>query len=130
MLTPIQVRTLQQFLESEQTIDCDCSNYWSCTHSGPLRLELAIQRLGWSFDFYAGREILARRVYCSLCGRRQPTFRLGWKTRPQTYTGTHGAGMDVISVLDVPKRTMAVHWVEPSDWRRGGSSVRTFGPRK
>ena len=24
----IEVRTLRQFLESDQVIDCDCSNYW------------------------------------------------------------------------------------------------------
>ena len=58
----LQVRTLRQFLESDQVIDCDCSNYWECAHTGPLRIEMAIQRLGWEFDFYAGREALAERV--------------------------------------------------------------------
>ena len=58
----LEVRTLRQFLESDQVIDCDCSNYWHCTHTGPLRLERAIQRLGWDFDFYVGREdaVIAR----------------------------------------------------------------------
>jgi hypothetical protein len=69
----LQVRTLREFLESDQVIDCDCSNYWVCSHTGPLRIELAIQRLGWEFDFYAGREILAAHVYCSVCGKRRRT---------------------------------------------------------
>src|SRR3569623_280311 len=55
-MSTLQIRTLRQFLESDQVIDCNCSNYWECTHSGPLRIEMAVQRLGWEFDFYAGRE--------------------------------------------------------------------------
>jgi hypothetical protein len=127
-MSSIEVRTLRQFLESDQVIDCDCSNYWICSHTGPLRIEMAIQRLGWEFDFYAGREALAGRVYCSICGKRRPTFRLGWKSRPETYTGTHGAGVVVRSVLDVAEHRSS--WREPSDWLRGGSTVRKFGPRR
>src|SRR3569833_3564689 len=97
----LQVRTLRQFLESDQVIDCDCSNYWECAHSGPLRIEMAVQRLGWEFDFYAGRAILASQVYCSVCGKYHPTFRLGWKTRPNTYTGTHGVGVVLVCVFFV-----------------------------
>lgn len=127
-MSTLQVRTLRQFLESDQVIDCDCSNYWVCTHTGPLRIEMAIQRLGWEFDFYAGRETLAGHVYCSICGKRQPTFRLGWKTRPSTYTGTHGVGIAMRSVLE-PTQTKP-DWSEPPDWRRGGTNVRKFGPRR
>lgn len=124
----IEVRTLRQFIESEQVIDCDCSNYFVCTHSGPLRLELAVRRFGWDFDFYAGREVLAAKVYCSVCGRRRPTFRLGWKERPDTYTGNHGAGAALRSVLDL--RPIEGRWREPEDWLTGGTSVRKFGPRR
>ena len=124
----LQVRTLRQFLESDQVIDCDCSNYWECAHSGPLKIEMAVQRLGWEFDFYAGREVLAALVYCSVCGKYHPTFRLGWKTRPNTYTGTHGAGAEVTSVLEVGVTGPA--WREPADWLRGGVTVRRFGPRR
>ena len=122
----LQVRTLRQFLESDQVIDCDCSNYWVCAHTGPLRIEMAVQRLGWEFDFYVGREALAAHVYCSVCGKFHPTFRLGWKTRPETYTGTHGAGAVVRSVLSVERHSTA--WEEPEDWLRGGTNVRKFGP--
>lgn len=122
-----QVRTLRQFLESDQVIDCDCSNYWECSHTGPLKIEMAIQRLGWEFDFYSGREALAARVFCSICGRRRPTFRLGWKTRPSTYAGTHGAGTATQSVLDVSR---LVEHIEPSDWLVGGANNRKFGPRR
>ena len=97
-----EVRTLRQFLESDQLIDCDCSNYWVCSHSGPLKLELAVQALGWDFDFHARREELAARVYCSVCGKRHPTFRLGWKRRPAAYTSAHGAGAVARSVLSPP----------------------------
>jgi len=38
----LEVRNLLQFLDSDQVIDCDCSNYWVCSHTGPLRIELAI----------------------------------------------------------------------------------------
>ena len=124
----LQVRTLRQFLESDQVIDCDCSNYWECAHSGPLKIEMAVQRLGWEFDFYAGREVLSAHVYCSVCGKYHPTFRLGWKTRPSTYTGTHGAGAEVRSVLDMT--APLIGWREPDDWLRGGESVRKFGPRR
>lgn len=124
----LQVRTLRQFLENGQVIECDCSNYWTCQHSGPLKLEMAIQRLGWEFDFYAGREALARVVYCSACSHYGPDFRLGWKQRPETYAGTHGAGMDALGVEASMSRPRGVRWIEPSDWHRGGTSVRKFGP--
>lgn len=123
-----EVRTLAQFLESDQVIDCDCSNYWVCSHSGPLRIALAVQRLGWDFDFYARRTELAAHLYCSVCGTFHPTFRLGWNTRPAAYTGTHGAGAVVRSVLAGPERGQ--EWVEPADWKIGGVSVRRFGPRR
>ena len=61
-MSAFEVRTLRQFLDSDQVIDCDCSNYWICAHTGQLRLELAIQRLGRDFDFYARRSELAARV--------------------------------------------------------------------
>ena len=124
----LQVRTLRQFLESDQVIDCDCSNYWECAHSGPLKIEMAVQRLGWEFDFYAGREVLSAHVYCSVCGKYHPTFRLGWKTRPSTYTGTHSSGAEVRSVLE-PSASVRT-WREPVDWLRGGQTVRRFGPRR
>jgi hypothetical protein len=122
----IEVRTLKQFLDSDQVIDCDCSNYWVCTHTGPFKLEMAIQRLGWEFDFYAGREILALRTYCSVCGKRQPTFRLGWKDKPATYAGSHGAGLEMKPVAEM--RKPAIKWIEGGDWVRGGKNVRKFGP--
>jgi hypothetical protein len=121
-----EVRTLRQFLESDQVIDCDCSNYWVCSHTGALKIELAIQRLGGDFDFYARRDELAAHVYCSLCWKHRPTFRLGWKTRPATYTGAHGAGAVPRSVLTPP--AVLPSWVEPLDWRAGGSNYRRFGP--
>jgi len=123
----LEVRNLLQFLDSDQVIDCDCSNYWVCSHTGPLRIELAIQRLGGDFDFYARQGELAGIVYCSACGKRRPTFRLGWKTRPATYTGTHGSGAVPRSVLT--SSASASQWTEPPDWRIGGSNVRRFGPR-
>lgn len=127
-MAAIEVRTLRQFLESDQVIDCDCSNYWMCSHSGPLRIEMAVQRLGWDFDFYSGRGVLAAHVYCSVCGKFHPTFRLGWKTRPSTYTGTHGAGVLVRSVLAAP--SPLPEWDEPEDWVTGGVNSRKFGPRR
>lgn len=125
-MSKIEVRTLRQFLESDQVIDCDCSNYWVCAHTGPLRIELAIHRLGAEFDFYAGRATLSELVYCSVCGQHHPTFRLGWKTRPATYTGTHGSGAVPRSVLT--STASPPTWTEPLDWRIGGSNVRRFGP--
>lgn len=124
-----EVRTLRQFLESDQVIDCDCSNYWICTHTGPLRIEMAVQRLGWEFDFYSGRELLAAHVFCSVCGTYHPTFRLGWKDRPTTYTGAHGAGMTMRS-LSLPDAAVVPTWTEPADWSSGGGRLRKFGPRR
>jgi len=108
-----EVRTLGQFLESDQVIDCDCSNYWICSHTGPLRIELAIIRLGQEFDFYERRAELAAHTYCSVCGKFHPTFRLGWKTRPATYTGLHGGGATLTSVSTTPPSLPT--WVEPAD---------------
>jgi len=123
-----EVRTLGQFLESDQVIDCDCSNYWVCSHTGPLKIELAIRRLGLEFDFYERRAELAAHTYCSVCGKFYPTFRLGWKTRPDTYTGSHGTGMATASF---PHQTEAIEqWSEPADWLVGGGSSRKFGPRR
>lgn len=124
----IEVRTLRQFIDSDQVIDCDCSNYWVCSHSGPLRIELAVQRFGGDFDFYQRRSELASHVYCSLCGKFHPTFRLGWKMRPRTYTGSHGAGAILRS--DQSARLPATRWEEPVDWMVGGTSTRRFGPRR
>ena len=125
----IEIRTLRQFYESEQSIECDCSNYFVCSHTGPLRLEMAIQRLGWEFDFYVGREALAGRLYCSICGKRQPTFRLGSRMPKGGHAGTHGAGAVPRSVLDVASRVPSA-WAEPVDWLAGGKTVRKFGPRR
>ena len=127
-----EVRTLRQFLDSEQKIECDCSNHWICTHSGPLRLQLAIQRLGWEFDFYTGRQVLAAVVYCSVCGKRRPTFRLGWKSSPSAgFAGSHGAGMATLKVEDASQRQRhRGEWLEPKDWLKGGDGVRRFGPGK
>jgi hypothetical protein len=122
-----QVRTLRQFLDSDQVIDCDCTNYWVCSHTGPLHLDMAIQRLGWEFDFYDGRSVLAEHVFCSICGKRRPTFRLGWKDKPKSYTGSHGAGTAMGKIEDM--RPAASKWPEPVDWVRGGVNVRKFGPR-
>jgi hypothetical protein len=125
-----QVRTLRQFLDSEQRIDCNCSNYWVCSHSGPLRLELAVQRLGWDFDLYAGRGLLARHVYCSQFGHYHLTFRLGGKTSPVAgFAGSHGAGMTPLNVMEATQRQLdRAKWPEPSDWLKGDENVRKFGP--
>lgn len=124
----IEIRTLRQFIESDQVIDCDCSNYWVCSHSGPLQIELAAERFGGDFDFYQRRGELASHVYCSLCGKFHPTFRLGWKTRPTTYTGSHGARAALQSVHNA--RAPSIRWQEPADWMVGGTSSRKFGPRR
>ena len=89
-----EVRALKQFLDSDQKIDCDCSNYWVCTHSGPLELERAIRRFGGELSFYANQALLARHVRCSVCGHYGPPFRLGWKAERQPFTGSHGAGVN------------------------------------
>lgn len=59
LVMAIEVRTPRQFYESDQFIECDCSNNRACAHSWVLRLEMANQRLGWDCDFYAGRDALA-----------------------------------------------------------------------
>lgn len=71
-----------------------------CSHTGPLKLDVAVQRLGWEFDFYAGQEVLAR-----------------------------DAGMTMIPVEQVGSG-VPFTWPEPEDWLRGGERVRKFGPGK
>ena len=106
----------------------DAAQQRTLATTGPLRIELAIQRLGNEFDVYGRRAELAAHVYCSECGKYHPTFRLGWRTRPATYTGAHGGGAVTRSVLTPPVEPPP--WIEPPDWRAGGSNVRRFGPRR
>lgn len=87
------IRTLGDFRDTDRAIHAYCSHYWVCTHDAQLRLDLLADRLGWAFDFYAGREHLASCLRCSVCGWRYPTFALGHAGKRPEFSGTHGAGI-------------------------------------
>jgi hypothetical protein len=129
MVVPDSITTLYQFQQHGQTITAYCSHYWVCSHQALLRMDVLAQRLGWQFDFFAGRELLAGRLYCSICGWYYPSFALGHAVRPRSFAGTHGAGHAPISVAEAADRQLQrqAAATEPLPWvgkRRGG---RKFG---
>lgn len=87
-----EVRTLEDFQVTGRSIRAFCSHYYVCSHDAHLRLELLAFHLGWTFDFYLGRDYLARRLRCSVCGTHHPTFALGHASRVVGFAGTHSAG--------------------------------------
>ena len=123
------IRTLEDFRDTQRAIHAYCSHYYVCSHDAPLRLELLAVHLGWTFDFYAGREILAGRLRCSVCGWRCPTFALGHAGKRPEFSGTHGAGTVLLSteeLIGMQRAREAIISHEPP-WigkRKGG---RKFG---
>ena len=89
-----EVRTLDDFRTTGRSIRALCSHYFVCSHDAQLRLELLAFYLGWSFDFYDGRDRLAARLRCSVCGWYHPTFALGHANKATGFAGTHSAGFD------------------------------------
>jgi hypothetical protein len=87
-----EVRTLEDFQTTGRSIRAFCSHYYVCSHDAQLRLELLAFHLGWTFDFYEGREQLAGRLRCSVCGSHHPTFALGHASKVVGFAGTHSAG--------------------------------------
>jgi hypothetical protein len=124
-----EVRTLEDFRTTGRSIRAFCSHYYVCSHDAHLRLELLAFHLGWTFDFYEGRDHLARRLRCSVCGAHHPTFALGHSNKVVGFAGTHSAGFptlpaDELSRLqELRSRALAdeVPWVGT---RKGG---RKFG---
>jgi hypothetical protein len=129
MVLPDSVTTLYQFQQHGQTITAYCSHYWVCSHHALLQMDVLAGRLGWEFDFFAGREHLAERLYCSICGWYFPTFALGHAVRPSGFAGSHGAGHHPVSVDDAAHLQIERQAVMPETqpWvgkRKGG---RKFG---
>lgn len=86
------IRTLQDFYETQRAIHAYCSHYWVCSHDAQLALDKLAHHLGWTFDFYEGRDYLAGRLRCSVCGWYYPDFALGHAGARPEFSGTHGAG--------------------------------------
>jgi hypothetical protein len=124
-----QIRTLEDFRDTNRAIHAYCSHYYVCSHDAPLRLELLALHVGWTFDFYAGREVLAGRLRCSICGWYYPTFALGHAGKRPEFSGTHGAGTVALStdeLIAMQRAREAIIGQEPP-WvgkRKGG---RRFG---
>lgn len=124
-----QIRTLEDFRDTGGAIHAYCSHYYLCSHDAPLRLEFLAVHVGWTFDFYAGREGLAGRLRCSVCGWYYPTFALGHAGSRPGFSGTHGAGTVPLSTneLIVLQRDREAMTVTEMPWvgkRKGG---RRFG---
>lgn len=124
-----EVRTLDDFRETGRSIRAFCSRYYVCSHDAQLRLDLLAFHLGWTFDFYAGRDHLAGRLRCSMCGCYHPTFSLGHAGKQVGFAGTHSAGFEALppeilhSLQEMRKEASAgeLPWVGV---RKGG---RKFG---
>ena len=95
------IRTLLDFRDTGRAIRAFCSHYYVCSHEAQLRLEFLALHLGWGFDIYDGREHLARRLRCSICGWHHPDFALGHAGTPPEFSGTHGAGTMPLSQEDL-----------------------------
>lgn len=123
------IRTLEDFKVTGRAIRAFCSHYYVCSHEAQLRLEFLAVHLGWGFNFYEGREYLAGRLRCSICGAYQPDFALGHSGTPPEFSGTHGAGTVPLSheELIAMQRARAVIVAGEVPWvgrRKGG---RKFG---
>ncbi|WP_108398713.1 hypothetical protein [Devosia submarina] len=123
------IRTLEDFRVTGRAIHAYCSHYYHCTHDAQLRLEVLAVHVGWSFDFYLGKEYLAARLICSICGWRYPTFALGHAGTRPAFSGTHGAGTAILSTEELFKlqRTREANMAGEMPWvgkRKGG---RKFG---
>ena len=123
------IRTLEDFRDTGRAIHAYCSHYYVCSHDAQLRLELLAEHVGWRFDFYGGREYLAARMRCSICGWYYPTFALGHAGRRPEFSGTHGAGTVSLSTNDLVALQRAREALVAGDmpWvgkRKGG---RRFG---
>jgi len=101
MINTRPIATLADFRDTGRTIRAYCSHYYVCSHDAQLRLDLLALHLGWQFDFYAGREHLSDRLYCSVCGWYHPTFSLGHANLPKTFAGTHSAGFPLLSPTEL-----------------------------
>ena len=129
MFSRREVRTLDDFRETGRSIRAFCSHYYVCSHDAQLRLELLAFHLGWSFDFYTGRERLAARLRCSVCGAHHPTFALGHANKVVGFAGTHSAGFTSLPAKELRQledqrahtRASELPWVGV---RKGG---RKFG---
>lgn len=123
------IRTLEDFRDTGRAIHAYCSHYYVCSHDAQLRLELLAEHVGWRFDFYGGREYLAGRMRCSICGWYYPTFALGHAGKRPDFSGTHGAGtvpLPVEELIALQRAREAVVAQDPP-WvgkRKGG---RKFG---
>lgn len=123
------IRTLEDFRDTGRAIRAHCSHYYVCSHEAQLRLEMLALYLGWGFDFYEGREHLAGRLRCSICGYYYPDFALGHAGKPPEFSGTHGAGTVPLSQeeLVAMQRARAAIAFGEMPWvgkRKGG---RKFG---
>jgi hypothetical protein len=123
------IRTLWDFEDTGRAIRAFCSHYYVCSHEAQLRLEVLAIHLGWGFDFYAGKDYLAGRLRCSVCGHHHPDFALGHSGKPPEFSGTHGAGTVPLAQdeLIAMQRARAVIVAREPPWvgkRKGG---RKFG---
>ena len=123
------IRTLEDFRDTGRAIHAYCSHDYHCSHDAPLRLEVLAVHVGWRFDFYQGKDYLAARLRCSLCGWYYPTFALGHAGKRPAFSGTHGAGTTLLSTQELVdlQRTREKNMAGDLPWvgkRKGG---RKFG---
>lgn len=128
-MTLREIRTLLDFEETHRAIHAYCSHHWVCSHDAQLVIGVLASHLGWQFDFYAGRDHLAGRLRCSICGWYYPNFALGHAGKRPEFSGTHGAGTVAVptdELIDLQRARQANIAVE-MPWigkRKGG---RKFG---
>lgn len=129
MLGTRSIATLADFRDTGRTIRAYCTHYYACSHDAQLRLELLALHFGWHFDFYTGREQLAGRLYCTICGWYHPTFLLGHANGPTGFAGSHSAGFallppDQLARLEQARQAASSAEIPWVGQRKGG---RKFG---
>lgn len=103
--------TLRDMLERRDSLTAFCQNWQPdpCRHSGPVRLEAAVQRFGWDFDPIAGRQAFLARLRCSVCGATFPHIILHPYQATAHVAGTSHhpiaqMGMEEAARLDIERR--------------------------
>ncbi len=100
----ITIATLRSYVQRGYGLTAFCSNYGKCSHSGQVRLDALIQRLGWDFDAVQGRGKIIAILYCSKCGKRHPEIRLSLIDKSP---GSYATGFaEPVSVEEATRREL------------------------
>lgn len=106
----ISQSSLKFMLHAGGTLRAFCSNAQACLHNADLPIDMLIARLGVDFDIVAQRYEIRRRLICTRCATRFPTFIIGTgQVKPITQaSGLHPmTGMNMDETIEAHRRFRA-----------------------